>query len=117
MSHEVALMGDMLQLVAEDMRQRGLSKVKRLKLRVGTLSHSAPDALEMAFEIHKALKSPILTDESTLEIELEEARARCVLCGHEYTPDQRVALCPNCGVPGGELIAGDEIRILSYEGD
>lgn len=116
MSHEVALMGDMLNIVAEDMQKHGLSKVEKLKLRVGTLSHSVPDALEMAFEIHKAMRAPILTEDSALEIEVEEARAQCVICGHEYVPDHRVALCPNCGVPGGKLIAGDAIRIVSYEG-
>lgn len=116
MSHEVALMGDILNLVAEDMRERGLSKVLRLELLVGTLSNAMPDALEMAFEIHKAMNAPILTEQSALTIHIEEARARCVFCEHEYLPDHRIALCPNCGMPGGKLTAGEVLKVLSYEG-
>ncbi|MBT9252748.1 MAG: hydrogenase maturation nickel metallochaperone HypA [Brockia lithotrophica] len=116
MSHELALMGDILNLIAEDMKVRGLSKVLKIELIVGELSNAMPDALEMAFDIHKAMKSPILDESSELVIIREEARMKCVFCGHEYTPDNRVALCPNCGMPGGKIISGETLKVLSYEG-
>lgn len=114
--HEMALMGDLLSIVEEDVKKRHFTKVNRIDLIVGDLSNAMPDALEMAFEIYRASGIPFLTEETRLVIEREEARARCVLCETEYIPDERLALCPNCGMPTGKIIAGETLQIRSYEG-
>lgn len=114
--HELSLMGDILDMVQKDAAARGFKQVTRVKLLVGTLSNALPDALQMAFTMFMADQSTILADKAELGIEIEEARARCVLCGLEYTPDQAVALCPDCRFPSGQLTAGEAFRVLSYEG-
>lgn len=114
--HELSLMGDVLDLVQRDAVQRGFGRIDKVTLLVGTMSNALPDALEMAFGIFQAGKNTMLTDEAELVILAEEAKARCVLCGLEYTPSQAVAVCPVCLFPSGKLTAGETFRVQSYEG-
>lgn len=114
--HEMALMGDILQLVEEDARKRSMNRVDKIELVVGDLSNALPDALEMAFDVHKARGLALLTEASRLMIIREKAKAVCTVCGHEYLPDSRISICPECGLPSGQLTEGETFRVESYEG-
>lgn len=115
--HEIALMGDILDLVSRDAHERGIRKVRHVRLTVGELSNAMPDALEMAFDIFKAQGVEILEAEAKLSIQIEEARAVCVLCEQEYKPDRRLALCPRCSLPTGKITSGETFSVQSYEGE
>lgn len=114
--HELALMGDVLTLVENDAKRRGLRSVTDITLLVGTLCNVLPDALEMAFAMYKAEGTSMLAEDATLTIVREEARAYCPLCGETYVPERRIALCPACAVPSGKLLAGEAFRVQAYEG-
>lgn len=114
--HELALMGDILDMVEKDARRRGFRVVSNITLLVGTLANALPDALEMAFDMFKAEGSTMLAEDASLTIVREEAKACCPLCGSEYVPEQRIAVCPACAVPSGKLLAGEAFQVQSYEG-
>jgi hydrogenase nickel incorporation protein HypA/HybF len=114
--HEMSLMGDILQLVQEDATQRGINKINKVELIVGEISNALPDALQMAFAIFREQNLHFFSDEAKLIIHIEQARAECVLCGTEYQPTQKIALCPNCQIPSGKVLAGETFQVLSYEG-
>lgn len=114
--HEMALMGDILQLVENDARSRNFQKIDKIELIVGELSNALPDALEMAFEVFSARRLAMLTEESQLFIIKEAAEATCSVCGHEYEPDARISICPECGLPSGQLTKGETFKVQSYEG-
>lgn len=114
--HELALMGDILTLVETDARGRGLGTVTNVTLLVGALSNALPDALEMAFAMFKAQGTTMLTEAAELTIIREEAQAYCPLCEKTYVPEQRIAVCPDCGMPGGKLLAGESFQVRTYEG-
>ncbi|MEH7113480.1 hydrogenase maturation nickel metallochaperone HypA [Neobacillus niacini] len=114
--HEMALMGDILQLVHEDAETRGIKKIEKIELIVGEISNAMPDALRMAFDIFRDQNLHLFTENAELVIHIEEAKAACVLCGQEYRPDLKIALCPNCHIPSGKVLAGETFQILSYEG-
>lgn len=115
--HEIALMGDILNIVAKDMEAKGLKKIKKVTLAVGDLSNAMPDALNMAFDIYKAQKHENIHPEAVLQIEKEAAEAKCVFCAEVYVPEQKIALCPKCNMPGGQLIKGERFQVISYEGE
>lgn len=115
--HEIALMGDILNLIGDDAKKRDIKKVKKVELIVGELSNALPDALEMAFDVFKTRNIDFLDKDSELIIISEKAKARCAICGLEYFPDQRVAMCPECHFPSGELIEGETLKVKSYTGD
>lgn len=114
--HEMALMGDILQLVEDDARSRNLKRIDKIELVVGDLSNAMPDALEMAFDVFRARGLAMLTGESHLVILKEIAKAECSVCGYQYIPDTRLSICPECALPSGRLIAGETFKVQSYEG-
>lgn len=116
--HELSLMGDVLNLVRRDAEGRGFTEITQVRLLVGALSNALPDALGMAFDMYKADGGAMLAREAGLTMELQPARAACVLCGLEYEPEHHAAaaMCPVCRFPGGRITAGEEFKVLSYEG-
>jgi hydrogenase nickel incorporation protein HypA/HybF len=114
--HEMALMGDILELVCEDSAEKGLHKIEKVELIVGEIANAMPDALRMAFDIFREQHRHFFTDQAELVIHIEEAEAECVLCGEKYRPDHKIALCPNCNVPSGKVLTGESFQVLSYEG-
>jgi len=114
--HEMALMGDILNIIKEDVNKRNIQKVDKVELLVGELSNALPDALELAFDAFKAQDLGFLDKEATLEITIEKAQAVCVVCEKDYYPDQRIAVCPVCNFPSGKLITGEAFRVSSYSG-
>ncbi|MEH7093360.1 hydrogenase maturation nickel metallochaperone HypA/HybF [Neobacillus vireti] len=114
--HEMALMGDILELVNEDAAKKQIKRINRVELIVGEIANAMPDALQLAFEIYRDQNQHLFTKEAKLIIHLEEARAKCILCGEEYRPEQKIALCPSCMIPSGQVLAGETFQVLSYEG-
>ncbi|MDF2536954.1 MAG: hydrogenase nickel incorporation protein HypA [Bacillales bacterium] len=114
--HEMALMGDILQIVWEDAQNQGFSKINRIELTVGTLSQAMPDALEMAFSIYKEQYQNIFDRSAEVIFDVEEAVACCTECNTTYIPDRKITICPECGMPTGNLIKGQTFQVKSYEG-
>jgi hydrogenase nickel incorporation protein HypA/HybF len=114
--HEMALMGDILNIVFDDAKNKKYSKVKRITLIVGELSNALPDALEMAFDINKAQGHAMLDSNSQLNIIFEKAEAQCIFCDKVYRPSQRIASCPECDMLGGKVISGETFKVETYEG-
>ncbi|WP_462411934.1 hydrogenase maturation nickel metallochaperone HypA/HybF [Neobacillus sp. Marseille-QA0830] len=114
--HEMSLMGNIIQLVCEDAASRGVEKIEKIELTVGEISNAMPDALRMAFTIFQEQNPDIFTETAELIIHMEESKAKCVLCGLEYKPEKRIAVCPNCQVPSGQVLSGETLQVLSYEG-
>lgn len=115
--HEMALMGEIVQVVWKDAEERNFTKISEIELKVGTLSQAMPEALEMAFLVYKEQYSTIFTDEAKLVIEIEEAIAKCTDCDFEYVPEYRITFCPKCGMPSGQLLKGENFKINTYEGE
>ncbi|MDD9148110.1 MULTISPECIES: hydrogenase maturation nickel metallochaperone HypA/HybF [unclassified Sporolactobacillus] len=115
--HEMGLMGDALQMVAEDAEKHGIRSVEKVSMIVGDLSNVLPDALCFAFDAFRLSgEIPLLKRDASLKIIREKGRARCSVCGKEYEPRQLLATCPDCGLPFGVLLAGETFKIESYEG-
>ncbi|MGG5253909.1 hydrogenase maturation nickel metallochaperone HypA [Neobacillus sp. SM06] len=114
--HEMALMGDILQIVQADAAQKGMIKIDRVDLIVGELANALPEALQMAFAIFREQNPYLFTESAEMFIHFEKASAKCVICGETYRPNQKIALCPNCKIPSGKILTGETFQILSYEG-
>ncbi|CAM3205782.1 hydrogenase maturation nickel metallochaperone HypA [Sporolactobacillus spathodeae] len=115
--HEMGLMEDALELVAEDAEKHAFQSVDKISLIVGDLSNVLPDALRFAFDaFRESGQIPILSQQASLEIIPEKGLAKCAVCGITYEPNAFIATCPECGMPFGVLLAGETFKIESYEG-
>lgn len=116
MMHEMALMGDILQLVQDDAETKGIKRIDKVELIVGEITNALPDALRMAFELFRDQNLHLFHQDAKLVIHSEEASAECVLCGTRYRPSQKIALCPVCHIPSGKVLTGETFQVFSYEG-
>ena len=115
--HEMALMGDILNIIIEDAEQKGIKQFNKIELIVGELSNAMPDALEMAFAIYKEQNPQLFFEDASLHIQHEEALAECIFCQTTYRPNLKISICPSCNMPSGKLVSGETFQVLSYEGE
>jgi hydrogenase nickel incorporation protein HypA/HybF len=88
-------------------------QVVSVQLRIGVLSGVVPDALRFAWDI-VCLETRL--EGSQLVIEEVEARILCGFCNaEEALPGPIPMLCPHCGKPVTDIIAGRELEIHSVE--
>ncbi|MFX3616774.1 MAG: hydrogenase maturation nickel metallochaperone HypA [Sporolactobacillus sp.] len=115
--HEMGLMEDALEMVANDAKKQGIHSIEKISLVVGDLSNVLPDALRFAFEAFRESRQiPQLSADAVLDIIPEKGLAHCLACDKMYEPTQFIATCPECGMPFGVLLAGETFKIKSYEG-
>lgn len=115
--HELALMGDILNLIKEDLENSNIKKVKKIELIVGDLCNALPDALEMALDMYKTQEIDFIDKNTELIIIREKAKALCTVCNLEYDIDYKISICPICDMPSGRIIEGETFKISSYNGE
>ena len=110
--HEMALCQGMVELIAEQQRSRGFSRVKRVIVEIGALGHVDPHALEFAFEVG-ARDTP--AEQAVLEIREIPGSGWCMDCCETVAIERRGEPCPGCG--GYKLIVreGEDMRLKELE--
>ncbi len=110
--HELSLAESMRELIVEQSERQGFTRVTKVLLEVGELSHVEADAMRFCFEsvMHNSPAS-----EADLEICHLEGRSRCPECGFEGPLKQLYDPCSRCGTFGQKVIQGDAVRIKSLE--
>lgn len=106
--HEVSLMQNLLDVVAETARREGAGRVDLIHLKIGEMAGVSADALGFAFEI---LSKGTPAEGGRLEFETVPLQARCSSCGERFRPEDLVFRCPGCGGSEIELTAGREMEI------
>lgn len=110
--HEVSIMVEALRIAGEAAHNAGAGRVRKLRLRVGSLSGVVPDALQFAFDV---VRKNTLAAEAALEIEAVPAACWCAMCQAEFACADFFNECPRCHQPGGELRRGRELEIAAVE--
>lgn len=110
--HEVSLAMALMDLVRAQAAAAGASRVTRLVLEIGVLSHVDPHALHFAVDA-AARGGP--AEGAVLEIHRPAGTTYCLDCEESVTILARDASCPRCG--GAKLLAqgGDEMRLKEME--
>lgn len=108
--HELSLVEYSLNAVERRAAEMNIKRVAEVGLVVGKLS-VVPAAMEKAFAILKTQR-PMFEDAS-LHLEVRNIRLRCRDCGCEFSSSDvfSFSVCPECGSPSHELLAGNELYI------
>jgi len=115
--HELSLMRSVLDILKESAAEHGITRVTRLRLVVGKLSHANPAALEFCFSVMQDDTEFAFARGAALDIEHRDVKARCRRCGREFTAtEEYLVRCPDCGHPA-EVLGGDELYLDYYEGE
>ncbi len=110
--HEASIMQEVLLQAERHAREHACTTVHFIRLRVGALSGVVPEALEFAFA---ALRQGTMAANATLEVERVEARARCGACRREFTLEDAIYPCPDCGSWQSDLLQGRELDLARLE--
>ncbi len=114
--HEMSLTASLLNIIKEEMAKAGKTRLIRVTLRYGVLSHVLPEAMSTAFEL--LTESTPLAGAELILLE-EPATLACSGCDHVFSPTGRRDLfmpCPSCGRElGHQVITGKGLYLESME--
>jgi hydrogenase nickel incorporation protein HypA/HybF len=106
--HELWAVESLVQVIEQEGRNQGFSRVKQVRVKVGALSHFEPDALRFCFD---AVSKGTIAEGACLELETVSAEGRCLGCGRTVSIARHYDLCPECRKGNVEMTAGDELRL------
>ena len=112
--HELALAESITELVVDCARRERIARVSRVVVEVGVAAAVDPEALLFCFPITTA---ETVAAGAELVINRIALRVRCDSCRTEYAPEKLVATCPACGSFAREVLAGREMRVVSFDGE
>lgn len=116
--HEVSLMTNVLELVAQEMEKHKVKTLRSITVRYGVLSNIVADSMQFAFEV--------LTKDSefagaVLHLIKEDVELKCRLCSHVFKTDRKDYFyipCPNCHEEGSfEVVKGEGIFLDRIEAE
>jgi hydrogenase nickel incorporation protein HypA/HybF len=110
--HELALTESIVEMIEEESRRRGFSRVHVVRLEIGALSHVAPEAIRFCFEV-VALEA--VAEGARLEIVVVPGRGLCLDCGENVTLGERFDPCPGCGGHHVQVTSGEDMRVTELE--
>ena len=110
--HELSLAQAIIEVVEQETRQAGATRVVRVVLSLGELAGVMEDQLGFCFPL---AAHGTLVEGAELEFERVEGRARCPDCGQEFHLPTFLTPCPNCGGFSGDICAGQELRVARLE--
>lgn len=107
--HELSIAQSIVDAVAERM---GDERVTRVLLEVGTLSGVVVDSVSFCFDL---VAEGTTVEGALLDVRRTHGHARCRRCDREFDVDDPILLCPGCDSADVEVLAGQELRIVSVE--
>lgn len=110
--HEISIAESLVELIEEEARRQGFSRVSRIHVKLGTLGHVEPDALHFCFD---AVSHGSIAEGARLELEAVAAEGWCSGCNRTVPISERYALCPACGRSHVRMTAGNELRLTELE--
>ncbi len=112
--HELSLAQSIVDLVAECARREGIARVSRVVVEIGVAAPVDPGSLQFCFPI---AANETVAAGAQLDIDRIALRAECEACQTEYAPDNLAASCPVCGGFARAVLAGREMRVVSFDGE
>ena len=112
--HELSLTEALVALVEDEARRHGCSRVRTVRVELGSISAIEPEAMRFCFD---AVTRGTLADGAELDIITVPARGWCADCGKEVALRQRLDACPDCGAAYVRPVAGDDMRLKELEAE
>ena len=87
------------------------ARVTAVRLEIGALTGVVADSVRFCFDL---VTEGTRLEGAALDIDEPAALYRCRECRAEFAPDWPIVLCP-CGSADADVLAGNELRILSVQ--
>jgi hydrogenase nickel incorporation protein HypA/HybF len=112
--HELSIASSIFETVLDEMKNRGLTAITKIGLRVGALTSVDSESLRFGFE---TLITDTPLSACQLEIENVPIKAKCRACGCNFEATDFIFICPQCESGDNEVTQGQELDIVFLEGE
>lgn len=113
--HEMSLAASLVDIILEEMRKSGASRLVCAHVRHGSLSNVVPGALSLGFEV---MTKGTALEAARLEMEEEALVLSCGACAGEFSPPPLAtalfAPCPVCGEEIGHTVLAGKTLYLDH---
>ncbi len=110
--HEMSLAENVRQIIEAAARDQRFSRVKSVRLEIGQLSCVEAEAMRFCFD---SAMAGSLAEGARLEIIETPGTGQCSACGKTVAMTEQYGLCPDCGSPHLQIVAGNEMRVKDME--
>ncbi len=110
--HELSVTESILQLALEHAQKAQASKVTLINLVIGRLSSIVDDSVQFYWD---TISEGTLCEGARLNFTRTPASLKCQDCQTEYSIEERLYPCPNCGSYNTRIIRGEEFFLESIE--
>lgn len=110
--HEMSLTESVVEILQDEARRQGYSRVKKVWLEIGVLSGVEPEAMEFCFDV---VTRGTLAEGAHLEIIRAPGQGWCLDCEKTVALSERFGACPECGGYKVQMTGGDEMRVKELE--
>lgn len=112
--HELVIVEGILETVIPEVQKHNVSKILKIRLKIGDLSGVVPRCVHEYFDIAAA---GTIAEGAKLEIESIPVRIRCSTCGYDGVLGKVRYLCPSCGGTDFRITQGKEYYIENVEAE
>lgn len=112
--HEVSIMGELFEIINENVNRYHLSKVNKVILKIGEFTCVEEGALRFAFE---AFSRDTKVESAEMIIEKVKAYGKCNQCGRIFKVAFTNKKCPRCNTFSNHMITGYELLLYGLEGE
>ncbi|WP_459195559.1 hydrogenase maturation nickel metallochaperone HypA/HybF [Wukongibacter baidiensis] len=107
-------MGEIFEIVKENIITYNLKKVEKVVLKIGEFTCVEEGALRFAFE---AFTKDTEAEEAELIIDRVEASAKCNNCENTFKVTFTNKICPKCSTFSNAIVTGYELLLHEIEGE
>lgn len=112
--HEVSIMGNIFEIINENVINNNMKKVNKITLKIGEFTCVEEDSLRFAFQ---AFSKDTEAEEAQLIIDRVEATAKCEHCQKIFKVSFFNKICPVCQTFSNNIVTGYELLLQEIEGE
>lgn len=110
--HEMAIAGNILAAVEQEMARHPGAELKSFDIEVGEFSCVQNEALRFCLD---AAIPDTPWPEAVANITTQPVQATCLDCGTTFKPDDAWFVCPECRGGNVEITNGRDVNLISLE--
>ena len=108
--HELTVAENIINIVTTEAGKAGSDRVNEVCLEIGLLAGIEYAALDFALE---ALIPGTVMESAAIIIEKPGGSGKCNNCGYEFSFEDFMGSCPDCGSADLAIVRGNELRVKS----
>ncbi|HXD85683.1 MAG TPA: hydrogenase maturation nickel metallochaperone HypA [Urbifossiella sp.] len=111
--HELSIAMSIVEMAAEEVAERGGTRVHAVHLKIGQLSGVVGAALRSAFEMARESETALAA--AVLRIEEVPVTVRCIRCDGDRVASFPELRCRVCGASTPHVLGGRELEVVALE--